>query len=379
MKEIRMVDLHGQYLKIRDEVNRAMQEVIDSTSFIKGKAVGLFENELATYLDAGHVIACGNGTDALQVAMMALNLQPGDEVITTPFTFISTIEVIRLLGLKPVLVDVRPDTFNLDPELLEQAATDRTRAIVPVHLFGQCAHMDPIMDFARSLGLYVIEDTAQAIGADHSSSARGGGLLKAGTIGHMGTTSFFPSKNLGAFGDGGALFTRDDSFATLLRSLINHGMSRERYYYDQVGVNSRLDTLQAAILRVKLRHLDAYRDARQEVAAYYDRELEGIDALSLPLRSPFSTHVFHQYTLKVPADRRDALKQWLAERNIPSMIYYPVPLHLQKAYRDLGYGEGALPVAEQLSREVLSLPIHTEMEEDQLLHICNTIRDFFNS
>ncbi len=313
MNEIRMVDLHGQYLKIKAEVNQAIQEVIDSTAFIRGADVSLFQDELAAYMGVPHTIACGNGTDALQVAMMALGLQPGDEVITTPFTFIATVEVIRLLGLKPVFVDVREDTFNLDPDLLEQAVTDRTRAIVPVHLFGQCADMDRIMDFARSFGIYVIEDNAQAIGADYTS--KDGTQRKAGTIGHMGTTSFFPSKNLGAFGDGGALFTRDESFGNLLRSLVNHGMSRERYYYDQVGVNSRLDTLQAAILRVKLRHLDHYHAARQKAAAHYDRALSGIGELQIPVRSPFSTHIFHQYTIQVPAKKRDGLKQWLQEKN----------------------------------------------------------------
>ena len=376
MKEIRMVDLHGQYLKIKKEVNEAIQKVIDSTAFIRGGDVRSFEEELAAYMEVPHAIACGNGTDALQVAMMALGLQPGDEVITTPFTFISTIEVIRLLGLRPVLVDVREDTFNLDPDLLDRAVTDRTRAMVPVHLFGQCADMDRIMDFARTLGIYVIEDNAQAIGADHTSAD--GSTLKAGTIGHMGTTSFFPSKNLGAFGDGGALFTRDESFGNLLRSLVNHGMSRDRYYYDQVGVNSRLDTLQAAILRVKLQHLDEYHTARQNVAAYYDSALSGIEQLQIPVRSPFSTHIFHQYTLRVPAKTRDGLKQWLQEKKIPAMVYYPVPLHLQHAYKDLGYHAGNLPVSEKLSGMVLSLPMHTELEEEQLATICGEIRAFFN-
>ncbi|MCK4747020.1 MAG: DegT/DnrJ/EryC1/StrS family aminotransferase [Bacteroidales bacterium] len=377
MKEIRMVDLHGQYLKIKSEVNEAIQKVIDSTAFIRGGDVRSFEDELSVYMGVPHAIACGNGTDALQVAMMALGLQPGDEVITTPFTFIATIEVIKLLGLKPVLVDVKEDTFNLDPELLQQVVTDRTRAMVPVHLFGQCADMDRIMDFARQTGIYVIEDNAQAIGADHTSVDST--TLKAGTIGHIGTTSFFPSKNLGAFGDGGALFTRDESFGNMLRSLVNHGMSRERYHYDQVGVNSRLDTLQAAILRVKLKHLDKYHAARQQAAAYYDNALSGIGSLQIPVRSPFSTHIFHQYTLQVPPGQRDSLKQWLQEKKIPAMIYYPVPLHLQPAYKDLGYHTGDLPVSEKLSGRVLSLPMHTELEEEQLAHICEQIQSFFNS
>ena len=377
MNQIRMVDLQGQYLKIKKEINKALQEVIDTTAFIKGPDVGLFQDELSTYMGVPHTIACGNGTDALQVAMMALGLTPGDEVITTPFTFISTIEVVRLLGLKPVLVDVREDTFNIDPDLLEQAVTKHTRAIVPVHLFGQSADMDRIMDFARSIGIFVIEDNAQALGADHTSND--GTRRKAGTIGHIGTTSFFPSKNLGAFGDGGALFSRDESFGNLLRSLVNHGMSQERYYYDQVGVNSRLDTVQAAILRVKLRYLDQYHVARQKAAAFYDQELSGIGEVQIPVRSPFSTHIFHQYTIQVPADRRDGLKQWLQEKHIPSMIYYPVPLHLQRAYKDLGYQPGDLPVSEGLSGRVLSLPMHTELEEEQLVQICEQIQAYFNS
>ena len=370
-----MVDLHGQYLKIKTEVNDAIQGVIDSSAFIKGEDVRAFQDELSLYMDVPHTIACGNGTDALQVAMMALGLQAGDEVITTPFTFISTIEVIKLLGLKPVLVDVLDDTFNLNPDLLEAAVTDRTRAIVPVHLFGQCANMDRIMDFARSLGIYVIEDNAQAIGADFSSSD--GSIRKAGTIGHIGTTSFFPSKNLGAFGDGGALFTRDDSFGDKLRSLVNHGMSFERYYYDQVGVNSRLDTLQAAILRIKLKHLDEYHAARQKAAAYYDQALSVLEEIQTPVRSPFSSHIFHQYTIKLAPEKRDKLKQYLNEKRIPSMVYYPVPLHLQRAYKDLGYQEGDLPVSEQLSGKVLSLPMHTELAEEQLAYICQEIVAFF--
>ncbi len=371
-----MVDLHGQYLKIKDEVDDAIHQVIDSTAFIRGEDVREFQEELSRYLNVKHTIACGNGTDALQVAMMSLELQPGDEVITTPFTFIATVEVIRLLGLKPVFVDVRPDTFNLDPELLEQAVTDRTRAIVPVHLFGQCADMEAIMEFASSYSLYVIEDNAQALGADFLPAD--GSKQKAGTIGHLGTTSFFPSKNLGAFGDGGALFTNDDNFGKRAASLVNHGMQK-RYYYDHVGVNSRLDTIQAAILRVKLKHLDEYHRLRQEAAAWYDNTLSGIDGLQTPVRSPFSTHIFHQYTMQVQASRRDALKQWLIEKGIPSQVYYPVPLHLQKAYSDLGYHKGALPVSENLCNTVISLPIHTEMEKIQLEYISEQVQQFFNS
>jgi UDP-2-acetamido-2-deoxy-ribo-hexuluronate aminotransferase len=376
MNEIKMVDLHGQYLKIKDEVDSAIQRVIDSTAFIRGEDVREFQEELSAYLDIKHTIACGNGTDALQVAMMALELQPGNEVITTPFTFIATVEVIRLLGLKPVFVDVRPDTFNLDPELMEQAVTDRTRAIVPVHLFGQCADMESIMNFASSHSLYVIEDNAQALGADFLPAD--GLKQKAGTIGHLGTTSFFPSKNLGAFGDGGALFTNDDSLGQRAASLVNHGMQK-RYYYDHVGVNSRLDTIQASLLRVKLKHLDEYHRLRQEAAAWYDTSLSGIEGVQTPVRSSFTSHIFHQYTLLVEASRRDALKQWLMEKGIPSQVYYPVPLHLQQAYRDLGYGKGSLPVSENLCNTVISLPMHTEMEKKQLEYISEQVQQFFKA
>ncbi len=376
MKEIRMVDLHTQYLNIKTDVDEAIQRVIDSTAFIKGKDVAQFQEELNAYMGAKHTIACGNGTDALQVAMMALELNPGEEVITTPFTFISTIEVIKLLGLKPILVDVRQDTFNLDPTLIEAAITEKTRAIVPVHLFGQCAHMEAILDIAQKHNLFVIEDTAQAIGANYISPD--GANQKAGTLGDIGTTSFFPSKNLGCFGDGGALFTNDDALGEKLKALVNHGM-KQRYYYDYVGVNSRLDTMQAAILRVKLKHLENYHHARQRAADYYDGSLSGIEGLEVPVRSQFSTHVFHQYTIQVQVDSRDALKSWLKERRIPAMIYYPVPLHVQHAYGDLGYKMGEMPVAEKLSTRVLSLPMHTELEEDQLAYITDQIRAFFKS
>jgi dTDP-4-amino-4,6-dideoxygalactose transaminase len=376
MNEIKMVGLHGQYLKIKEEVDNAIQQVIDSTAFIRGEDVRMFQDELSAYLDVKHTIACGNGTDALQVAMMTLELEPGDEVITTPFTFIATVEVIRLLGLTPVFVDVRPDTFNLDSEQLEQALTKRTRAIVPVHLFGQCADMKAIMEFARINGLFVIEDNAQALGADFLHAD--GSKQKAGTIGHLGTTSFFPSKNLGAFGDGGALFTNDESFGKRAASLVNHGMEK-RYYYDHVGVNSRLDTLQAAILRVKLKHLDEYHSLRQEAAACYDTTLSGIDGIQVPVRSAFTTHIFHQYTLLVQASGRDALKQHLMENGIPSQVYYPLPLHLQGAYSDLGYREGDLPVSEELCKKVLSLPMHTELENEQLEYISDQIHQFFKS
>ena len=376
MKEIRMVDLHTQYLHIKADVDAAMQRVIDSTAFIKGKDVAQFQEELTSYMGAKHTIACGNGTDALQVAMMALELKPGDEVITTPFTFISTIEVIRLLGFKPLLVDVKKDTFNLDTSLLESAITKNTKAIVPVHLFGQCAHMEAILDIAKRHNLFVIEDNAQAIGANYLFSD--GTSQKAGTIGNIGTTSFFPSKNLGCFGDGGALFTNDDLLGEKLKALVNHGM-RQRYYYDYVGVNSRLDTMQAAILKVKLKQLEGYHQARQRAADYYDAALSGIEGLEVPVRSPFSTHVFHQYTIQVSAESRDSLKVWLNEKGIPAMVYYPVPLHLQHAYDDIGYHTGDLPVAERLSTRVLSLPMHTELEEEQLAYITDQIHAFFKS
>ena len=371
-----MVDLHGQYLKIKHEINDAIQHVIDSTAFIRGRDVTLFQDELADYMGTGNVIACGNGTDALQVALMALDLEPGDEVITTPFTFISTLEVIKLLGLKPVLVDIEEDTFNINADLFEDELTERTKVILPVHLFGQCAHMEKIMSFASEHGLFVIEDNAQALGADYLYSD--GTSCKAGTTGDIGTTSFFPSKSLGCYGDGGALFTHSDELGDKLRALVNHGM-RKQYFYDHVGVNSRLDTLQAAILRIKLRHLDTYHHARQQAAYFYDVAFSGIDGLLIPSRSYFSTHIFHQYTLKVQAEMRDDLRNWLKEKKIPSMIYYPVPLHLQNAYANIGYQRGDLPVSEQLSKRVLSLPMHTELDHDQLNQISSALISYFKS
>jgi UDP-2-acetamido-2-deoxy-ribo-hexuluronate aminotransferase len=355
-----MVDLKGQYLKIKSEIDAAVAEVLESTAFIKGPAVKRFEENLAAYLGVKHVIGCGNGTDALQLALMALNLQPGDEVITTSFTFIATAEVIALLRLKPVLVDVLPDTYNIDPDAVEKAITSHTKAIIPVHLFGQTADMQRIMETARKYHLYVVEDTAQALGADFIRPETGE-TQKAGTIGDIGCTSFFPSKNLGAYGDGGALFTNDDALAERIRSLANHGM-KVRYYHDFVGVNSRLDTLQAAILDVKLPHLDQYAKARQQAAAFYNRAFAGCKKIKTPETAAFTSHVFHQYTVVLQEDvNRAALMQHLASQGIASAVYYPVPLHLQKAYRDERYGEGDFPVTEKLSRTVLSLPIHTEM------------------
>ncbi len=376
MKEIKMVDLHGQYLQHRDEINNAIQEVLDTTAFIKGPPVKKFEEELAAYAGAAHCIACGNGTDALQVAMMALELQPGDEVITTPFTFIATIEVIKLLKLRPILVDIDPNSFNLDPSKFENVLTEKTKAIVPVHLFGQTAEMEKIISFAKAHKLFIIEDNAQAIGADYTFSD--GSVKKAGTLGSIGCTSFFPSKNLGAYGDGGAMFTNDNELAAKIRSMVNHGMSSERYYYDHVGVNSRLDTIQAAILRVKLQHLDEYNRARQNVAATYDKAFKKIPLLKIPYRNPDSTHIFHQYTLQVEGANRDKLKQYLNKHQIPAMIYYPVPLHIQKAYRDLDYKIGDFPITEEMCTKVLSLPVHTEMQTEQLEHIISSIEKFFN-
>ena len=372
---IQMVDLNGQYLKIKDEVNNAIQEVIDSSAFIKGPAVKLFEEDLQNYLSVKHVIACANGTDALQIAMMALDLQPGDEVITSPFTFIATVEVIKLLKLKPVLADVDPHSFNINPLEIKKLITPKTKAIVPVHLFGQCAGMGEIMKIAKENNLFIIEDTAQAMGADYLFSPKH--TQKAGTMGDIGCTSFFPSKNLGAYGDGGAIFTNNDLLGEKLRALVNHGM-KTRYYYDYVGVNSRLDTLQAAVLRVKLKYLNEYNLARQNAAAYYDNAFKDISDISTPHRSEFSSHIFHQYTLLINNGKRDQLKAFLESQGIPAMVYYPVGLHLQTAYKDLGYKEGDFPVTEELSTKVLSLPMHTELDEEQLDFISRKVKEFVN-
>jgi len=368
-----MVDLHRQYLAIKEEIDTAIQEVINSTAFIRGPQVALFEQELASYLNVKHVVACGNGTDALQIALMALELKPGDEVITPSFTFIATVEVIALLGLTPVFAEVDPRTYNIDPESIKKKITSRTRAIIPVHLFGQPANMDAIMDIARQHRLYVVEDACQATGATYVSS--NGTTYKAGTTGHIGCTSFFPSKNLGCFGDGGALFTNDDQLAEKIRMIANHGM-KVRYYHDTIGVNSRLDTLQAAILRVKLKYLDHYNKKRQQAAAFYDQQLSAINGIRIPIRMPAARHIYHQYTLVVEKPDRDALRKHLEAKGIPSMIYYPVPIHLQKAYTCYGYKEGDLPITEWLSKHVLSLPMHTELDNEQLEYICREIKIF---
>jgi UDP-2-acetamido-2-deoxy-ribo-hexuluronate aminotransferase len=373
MRNIKMVDLFAQYEKVKDEINKAVQDVLNSTAFINGPEVKSFQADLEKYLGVKHVIPCANGTDALQIAMMALNLQPGDEVITANFTYVATAEVIALLRLKPILVDVDPDTFCLDPKAVEAAVTARTKAIVPVHLFGQCAPMEKILDIARRKSLFVIEDNAQAIGADYIFSD--GKKQKAGVLGNIGTTSFFPSKNLGCYGDGGALFTNDDELAAKCRMIANHGQSK-LYYHDSIGVNSRLDSIQAAILRIKLKHLDEYAAARNRVAAYYDKAFAGNPKLITPKRASYSTHVFHQYTLQTKGIDRFAMKDFLASKNIPAMVYYPVPLHLQKAYTDPRYKEGDFPVTEKLCASVISLPIHTELDDETLQYICDGVMEF---
>ena len=370
-----MVDLQGQYLQVADEINEAIQSVIDQTAFINGPQVKEFASALARYNAVAHVIPCGNGTDALQLAMMALNLQPGDEVIVPTWTYVATVEVIALLGLRPVFVDADPDTFNLNIKSVEERIGPKTKAIVPVHLYGQCAHMEPLMKLAKDKGLYVIEDTAQALGADYLFDKQQ--KQKAGTIGNIGTTSFFPSKNLGCYGDGGALMTQDDELAKTLKAMANHGQF-EKYHHDLIGVNSRLDSMQAAILNVKLKQLDTYTVKRQEAAKWYDSMLEGLEVVQVPERAPYSTHVFHQYTIKVKEGKRDVLRDFLKETGVPSMIYYPVPLHLQKAYSAYGYKKGDFPVAEALSGEVLSLPMHTELKEEQVAYIAEQIKSFFH-
>lgn len=373
MSDIQMVDLGGQYQKIKSEVDKAVLDVVSSTAYINGPEVKHFTEELAAFLNVKHVIPCANGTDALQIAMMALDLQPGDEVITPNFTFIATVEVVALLGLKPVIVDVDPDTFNMDPDAVRAAITDRTKVIAPVHLFGQCANMDELLAISKEHGLYLIEDTAQAISSNYRLT--GGMEHMAGTMGHFGATSFFPSKNLGCYGDGGALYTNDDDLADKARQIANHGM-RVRYYHEKVGINSRLDSIQAAILRIKLRRLNEYCAARIAAADYYDRAFASESALTTPVRDPKTTHTFHQYTLKVKGVDRNALQKHLMDQGIPAMIYYPVPLHLQEAFADLGYKPGDFPVTEQLCKEVISLPMHTELSEDQLSRITTAVLDF---
>ncbi|MEI7597079.1 MAG: DegT/DnrJ/EryC1/StrS family aminotransferase [Bacteroidota bacterium] len=375
MKKIQMVDLKSQYEKIKSEIDLAIANVITSTAFINGPEVKAFQKELEQYLGVKHVIPCGNGTDALQVAMMALDLQPGDEVITTSFTFIATAEVIALLKLTPVVVDCEPDTFNISIDALRNAITPKTKAIVPVHLFGQCAEMEEIMQIAKDNNLIVIEDACQAIGADYKFS--NGKKQKAGTIGHIGATSFFPSKNLGCYGDGGAIFTNDDKLAEKLRIVVNHGMVI-RYHHDYVGVNSRLDSIQAAVLRIKLKQLDEYAAARNKAASFYNRAFANCENLVTPTVYSKSTHVFHQYTLVLKNIDRAKLLEFLAERDIPAMVYYPVAMHMQKAYQDSRYKEGDFPVTEILCKSVFSLPMHTELDEEQLKYITDSVLEFIN-
>jgi len=366
-----MVDLQSQYQRIKPEIDAAIESVLESTKFIKGPEVDEFAKDLAQYTGVGYVIPCANGTDALQIAMMALNLKRGDEVITATFTYAATAEVIALLGLTPVLVDVNPETFCIDPAAIEAAITPKTKAIVPVHLFGQFADMERIMAIAKKANLYVIEDLAQAIGSIYTFSD--GTQKQAGTIGDIGTTSFFPSKNLGCYGDGGALFTNDESIAQNIKMVANHGQ-RIQYYHEVIGVNSRLDTIQAAILKVKLKYLDEYCKARQYVANYYDKALAGHPNLKIPYRDPKSTHVFHQYTLQLCGIKRDELRKHLAILGIPTMIYYPLPLHFQKAFGAENYKKGQFPISEMLCECVLSLPISTEMEEEQLAFIVSGLK-----
>lgn len=375
MDKIKMVDLHSQYLRIKAEVDDAIQTVLSSTAFIQGPAVEEFAQNLARYSGAKFVIPCANGTDALQIAMMALEFKPGDEIILPVHTYVATAEVIALLRLTPVFVDVDENTFNIDVNQLESKITDKTVAIVPVHLYGQCADMESILQIAAKYKLYVIEDAAQSLSADHIT--KDGTARKSGTLGTIGATSFFPSKNLGCFGDGGALFTNNEGLAEKIKMIANHGQ-KIKYHHEVIGVNSRLDTLQAAILKVKLKFLDEYSDKRRSVASYYSNTLAGTAGLELPVQVRYSTHVFNQYTLKIKTGSRDDFKNYLVKEGIPTMVYYPVPLHLQNAFRRPGIGEGSFPVTEKLSKVVISLPIHTEMSEDQLEFICDRIKHYFN-
>ncbi|RAJ14654.1 dTDP-4-amino-4,6-dideoxygalactose transaminase [Olleya aquimaris] len=376
-----MVDLKGQYAAIKNEVDASIQEIIDNTSFVNGPKVHEFQKNLENYLGVKHVIPCANGTDALQIAMMGLGLEQGDEVITADFTFAATVEVIALLKLTPVLVDVDPETFNIDIDAVKKAITPKTKAIVPVHLFGQCANMEALMQLAKEHNLYVIEDNAQGIGANYTYSD--GTKVKSGTIGHVASTSFFPSKNLGCYGDGGAIFTNDDDLAHTIRGIVNHGMY-VRYHHDVVGVNSRLDSIQAAVLDAKLPKLDSYNNARRNAARQYNAAFKGIEKVTTPktvngcdgICDTCDCHVFHQYTLKVEHVDRDALVKHLNDNGIPCGVYYPIPLHAQKAYQDSRYNEADFTVTNQLVKQVISLPMHTELDDDQIKFITKTVKDF---
>jgi erythromycin biosynthesis sensory transduction protein eryC1 len=374
MKKIQMVDLQGQYESLKAQIQASFAEVLDSAAFINGPQVQAFQKELETYLQVKHVIPCANGTDALQIAMMGLGLKRGDEVITADFTFAATVEVIALLGLTPVLVDVDKDTFNINIEAIRKAITPKTKAIVPVHLYGRPANMEAIMQIAKEYNLYVIEDNAQAIGADFTWSD--GRKQKVGTIGHVGATSFFPSKNLGCYGDGGAIFTNDDELAHILRGIVNHGMYI-RYHHDVVGVNSRLDSLQACVLRAKLPHLDSYNQKRREAARLYTEGLQGNPNIITPeIPQGDASHVFHQYTIRILGGKRDALAEHLTKHGVPFGIYYPIPLHKQKAYEDSRYREVDFPATNELVQEVISLPMHTELDKEQINFIAKLITDF---
>jgi len=374
MENIQMVDLKGQYDKIKQEILQEIDKVLESTAFIQGPEVSAFAEELARWNEVNHVIPCANGTDALQIAMMALGLKPGDEVIVPAFTYVATAEVIGLLNLVPVLVPVDSKTFNIDPEYLSKALSPKTKAIVPVHLYGQCADMEPILEFAEAHQLFVIEDNAQGIGARYTFS---NGVSKfSGTMGHIGCTSFFPSKNLGCYGDGGALMTNDDILAKKIRMIANHGQEK-KYYHQLLGVNSRLDTLQAAILRVKLRHLNEYIAARQKAASIYDSLFSDIAQIQIPYRAPYSTHVFHQYTLQVSEEKRNALKTFLEQKKIPTMIYYPVPLQEQEAFKNICRLGAPLDICNKLCISVISIPMHTELTLETQNYISETLHDFF--
>ena len=373
MNKIQMVDLKSQYSDIKSEIDNAVIDVIESGQYINGPAVQNFTSNLAQYLSVNHVIPCANGTDALQVALMALDLKPGDEVITTDFTFASSVEVIALLGLKPVLVDVELDTFNIDVEKISSAITSNTKAIIPVHLFGQTAEMDKIMSIAEDNNLYVIEDNAQAIGSVYTNSKNE--EIKAGTIGHIGTTSFFPSKNLGCYGDGGAIFTNDDLLAQKMRGLVNHGMYK-RYYHDLVGINSRLDSVQAAILNIKLKNLDKYNLSRRNSAMIYNKLINSSEIIKPIIKYNENSHVFHQYTLRLTNGKRDEMVKFLNENGVPCGVYYPIPLHSQNAYKRDEYKESDFKITNQISKEVFSLPMHSELDEEQQEYIADLVNQF---
>ncbi|MCI4666907.1 MAG: DegT/DnrJ/EryC1/StrS family aminotransferase [Bacteroidia bacterium] len=375
--EIRMVDTISQYQQVQEQIDQAVLDVVRSGIFINGPKVRGFAAEMSEFLDVPHVIPCANGTDALQVALMAMGLEPGDEVITPTFTYVATVEVISLLQLRPVFVEVNPDTFNMDPSSIEEAITEKTKVILPVHLYGQAAEMEAIMAIAKKHNLFVLEDTAQAIGAKYKFSD--GREMSAGTIGDIGTTSFYPSKNLGAYGDGGAIFSRNAELGDYLQVICNHG-AKKKYYHDNIGVNSRLDAIQAAILSIKLKHLNRYNSSRIAAAKVYDELLSGIQGVKTPVWEDDGSHVFHQYTLKIEAGRavRDEIKDKLKERGIPSMIYYPIPIHMQGGYTKYGYKEGDFPLSEKLTEQVLSLPMHSELTREQQEFICGNFREIFN-